>query len=258
MKKTFAIRIDLESQKGIKEGLPKLLKLFREENVKASFYLVMGGESNIFEVLKNSGELKTAGERRIKLWSLKEKLRMVLFPIDFTKKNKNLIKKILTEDHELGLHGWKHREWTRNLKKINLTKRLHQMISRYKRFFGVYPKSWTSPGFNINEKVLFELEKRGITHVSDFGEKKTFGKIKNIPMNILGENKMPFIEYWVGKGKTDEEIFEIFKKEIENKNFVSFYLHGMFEGRFKIGLLKKMVGELKKQNFESKRIIDIK
>nr|MDA3781162.1 hypothetical protein [Bacteroidales bacterium] len=78
MEKELIIRIDLESQKGISEGLPKLLKLFKKHKVKGSFYLTMGGESNIFEFLKNRGELKTAGERKIKLWSKKDKLRMLL------------------------------------------------------------------------------------------------------------------------------------------------------------------------------------
>ena len=67
---------------------------------------------------------------------------------------------------------------------------------------------------------------------------------------------MPFIEYWVGEGKSDEEIIEIFRKEIKEKDFVSFYLHGLFEGRFKISLLEKMIKELQKNKFKSQRIID--
>lgn len=257
MKKEFVIRIDLESQKGIRDGLPRLLKLFKKHNVKGSFYLTMGGESNIFEILKNRGKLKTAGTRNIKLWSFKDKLRMVLMPSDFVSKNKKTLKRILEEDHELGLHGWKHREWTRNLDKVNVKKRLNQMIYRYKRYFGTYPTSWTSPGFNINKSVLLELKNKEITHISDFDKRKDIGGIKNIPITICGKNRMPFIEYWVGEGKTDEEIFEIFKRELRGKNFVSFYLHGMFEGRFKIDLLEKMIIYLSNHKFISKKIVDI-
>lgn len=257
MKKEFAIRIDLESRKGIKEGLPNLLDLFNKYNVKGSFYLTMGGESNIFDILKNRGGMNSAGERKIKLWSFKDKLKMVFMPVDFASKNKRILKGVLKEGHELGLHGWKHREWTRNLDKVNIGKRLDQMIYRYEKYFGVYPRSWSSPGFNINKKVLLELKKRGITHISDFKEKKTVNGIKNIPITICGKSRMPFVEYWVGEGKSDDEIFDIFKKELRGKNFASFYLHGMFEGRFKIGLLERMIIYLKEQNFKSKRIVDI-
>lgn len=256
MKKKFVIRIDLESQRGIKKGLPKLLKLFREQKIKTSFYLTMGGESNIFEFLKNRGKLKTAGERKIRLWSLKDKIRMVLFPIDFVKKNKILLKRILQEGHELGIHGWKHKEWTRNLQNVNIKKRLNQAILKYQKYFKRKPLSWTSPGFNINQKIISELEKNGIRYISDFNKKEKFKDIVNIPITISSENKMPFIEYWAGEGKSDEEIFKIFKKDIQKQRFVSFYIHGMFEGRFKIGLLKRMIIELKKQKYKSKRIID--
>lgn len=257
MKKEFVIRIDLESQKGIQDGLPKLLRLFKKYKVKGSFYLTMGGESNIFEILRNRGQLKTAGERKIKLWSLKDKVKMVLAPVDFVKKNKKLLMQILNDGHELGLHGWKHREWTRNLNKVDVGKRLDQMIHRYKIYFGTYPKSWTSPGFNINKKVLLELKKNGITHISDFNEKKNIDGIKNIPITICGKNRMPFIEYLVGEGKSDDEIFDIFKKEIKKKSFVSFYIHGMFEGRFKIDLLERMIIYLTAIKFISKKIVDI-
>lgn len=258
MKKEFVIRIDLESQKGIRDGLPNLLRLFKKHGVKGSFYLTMGGESNVFEILGNRGKLKTTAERKIKLWSKKDKIRMVLSPIDFVKKNRQLLKKIISDGHELGLHGWKHREWTRNLDNVNLKARLKQMTSRYKEYFGKRATSWASPGFNTNKNVLRELENSGIYHISDFKEKQNFGKIKNVPINICGGNRMPFIEYWVAMGKSDEEIFEVFKKRIRGRKFVSFYLHGMFEGRFKIDLLEKMIIHLTAIKFISKKIVDIK
>lgn len=257
MEKEFAIRVDLESEKGISKGLPNILKLFEKHNVKGSFYLTMGGESNVFEILKNRGELKTAGMRKINLWSKMDKLRMVLIPIDFTKKHKALLKKIIIKGHELGLHGWKHREWTRNLNSVDVKKRLNQMTYRYKKYFGQRPVSWTSPGFNINKKVLVELERVKITHISDFDKKGKYGEIENIPINICGKNRMPFIEYHAGEGKSDYEVFQIFKDEIKDKKFVSFYLHGMFEGRFKIDLLEEMIIYLKEQGYKSKRIVDI-
>jgi len=48
----FSLRIDIESKNGIKNGIPALLKLLRKHNLKASFYLTMGGESNLFELLR--------------------------------------------------------------------------------------------------------------------------------------------------------------------------------------------------------------
>jgi peptidoglycan/xylan/chitin deacetylase (PgdA/CDA1 family) len=255
--KTFTLRIDLESDKGIK-AVPKLLDLLKKHKIKASFYLVMSGESNFIELLKYRGKMRSAGERKIKIWTLKEKLRMALLPKNFVRSNKKILKRVLDEGHELGIHGWKHRAWTRGFDKINTKKHINKAIKKYKKFFGMTPVSWSSPGFNINERVLKNLEEAGIKFISDFpGEQvKKYGAIKNIPLTIKGKNNMPFVEYWAGKGKTNQEILKIFKKEIKNKKIVSFYIHGLYEVRFKLNLLEEIFKFVKENKIKNKRIMD--
>jgi peptidoglycan/xylan/chitin deacetylase (PgdA/CDA1 family) len=256
--KTFVIRIDLESDKGICEGVPKILDLMRKYSVKGSFYLTMGGESNLIEILKYNQNMKSSSERKIKLWSLRDKIRIALFPKDFVKSNLKILKRIIDEGHELGIHGWKHRAWTRGFDKINHEQHIKKAIKRYKKLFGCFPDSFSAPGFNTNNKILEILEKNKIKYISDFsGESvKKIRGITNVPMTVCGKNKMPFIEYGVTIGKKDSEILKKFKREIKGKDFVSFYIHGMFEGRFKINLLEQIIIELNRQRFISRRIRD--
>jgi len=257
MVKTFTLRIDLESDKGIK-AVPRLLNLLKKYKIKASFYIPMGGESNILDLLRYRRRLKSAGERKIRVFSLLDKIRMILLPKDFVKANEKILKNILEEGHELGLHGWKHREWTRGLEKININDRIVKSKKKYIKIFKREPISFTSPGFNINDEVLEVLKKHRIKFISDFqGEKpKKYGKIKNIPMTILGENKTPIIEYLISKGKNDEEILEYMKKQIKEKKLISFYIHGMFEARFKLNLLEDIFKFIKNKKLNNKRIID--
>ncbi len=256
--KTFTLRIDLESDKGIREGVPRILDLLKKHKVKASFYISMGGESNLFEILKYRNKLKSSGERKIRIWKFKDKLRMILFPKDFVKDNKEILKRIIDEGHELGVHAWKHREWTRGLEKINIKNTIEKSIKKYKKIFNKNPISFASPGFNVNNEILEFLEKNNIKFISDLpGENpKIYGKIKNIPMTILGKNKTPIIEYLVSNRKKDEDILEIIKNDIEKKDLASFYIHGMFEARFKIKLLNEILRFINKEKIKVKRIID--
>jgi len=100
MKKTFTLRIDLESDIGIREGLSPLLDLLKKYNLKASFYLTMGGESGLFELLNYRKKLESAGERKIRLFSTLQKLRIAFLPRDFVKRNYKSLKRILEEGHE--------------------------------------------------------------------------------------------------------------------------------------------------------------
>jgi peptidoglycan/xylan/chitin deacetylase (PgdA/CDA1 family) len=256
--KTFTLRVDLESDKGIREGIPKLLDLLKKYNLKASFYLVMGGESNIFEILKYNKKMESSAERSIKVWSLTDKLRMAWLPKDFIKANKKILQRILDEEHELGIHGWKHREWTRGLDKIDIKEKINKAINRYNNLFGQKSISWASPGFNINDKVLSILEEEGIKYISDFsGEKpEFFGGIKNIPITICGDNRTPIIENLISQGKNDEEILESIKNETKKHEIISFYIHDLFEARFKLELLGEIFKFIKESKIKNKRIID--
>lgn len=258
MKKTFTLRVDLESDKGIKMGLPKLLNLLGKYKMKASFYLVMGGESNIFELLRYRKKLSSSGERKIRVWSLRDKAKMALLPKKFVRTNKKILRRILEEGHELGIHGWKHRAWTRNLNNIDIQKHILKAKNEYARIFNQQPISFAAPGFNTNRKVLEVLEKSGIKFMSDFpGDTLRFyGNIKNIPMTINGKNRMPIIEYLVGEGKKDDEILKIIEKEIKEKKLASFYIHGLFEARFKIGLLEKIFKYVRKEKIKTMMIRD--
>jgi peptidoglycan/xylan/chitin deacetylase (PgdA/CDA1 family) len=256
--KSFTLRVDLESYKGIKEGIPKLLDLLKKYNIKASFYVSMGGESNISDILKYRNKMKSSSERSVKIWSLKDKLRMVFMPRDFVKENLEVLKRIIDEGHELGLHGWKHREWTRGLDKINIEETILKSMKKYVLLFNKQPISWASPGFNVNDSVLKTLEENNIKFISDFfGEQaKVYGKIMNVPITIQGENKMPIIEYLTSKEKQNSEILDIIKKEIKKHEIASMYIHDLFEARFKLDLLEEIFKFINEEKIKSKRIID--
>lgn len=259
--KTFALRVDLESEKGISKGLPKILDLLKEFNFKASFYITIGGESNIIEFIRYRGKIPTSGERRIKVFSVKEKIQMVLLPMDFATKNRIILNRILEEGHELGIHGWKHREWTRGLDKINIKKTINKCIRKYKQFFGKKPISFATPGFNINNKVLDILDCSGLRIISDYEGEKPF-KIKgteiiNVPITINGKNNTPIIEYLFSIGLSDKEIYNYLIKEIEKREFSSIYIHDLFECIEKINLLRNLFNYLKKRKIKVSTIQEI-
>ncbi len=258
---SFTLRIDLESNKGIVLGLPKLLDLLNKYGFKASFYLTMGGESNVFEILKHRGKIPSAGTRSIKIFSFFEKIRMLFFPRDFVGKNLKIIKRILDEGHELGIHGWKHRRWTRALDEIDVGSELDLAFSRYELIFGTKAISFCSPAFRTNSKSIKLLGNKKIKVVSDFDSfnpvqlKKC--NFKNVPVTIKGKNNSPIIEYLVGEGKTDSEILNYIKKNIKKNTFSSMYGHGLYECIHKIDLIENLFIYLRDKEIKVKTILEV-
>lgn len=255
----FVLRIDLESDKGIREGLPKILDLLKKYNLKASFYLTIGGESGIYNILKYRKKLpKREG---LKIFSIFEKIRIILFPKDFVKENRKILMRILSEGHELGLHGWKHRKWSRGLEGININEDISKSIIKFKKIFDKNPISFAAPAFQTNKKVLQVLENNKIKVISDLqGTKKAKLKdfnIINVPITILGPEKTPFIENEVINRSSDEQIIKKIKKELIQKDLASIYIHGLYECREKIDLLESLFSWINKNNIKTKTIQEV-
>ena len=253
----FSLRIDLESNKGIREGVPKILALLKKYNIKASFYLAMGGESNLFELLRYRKKLP--GKRGVSVFSKLEMFRMIFFPMDFVVKNQKVLQKILMEGHELGIHGWKHREWTRGLEKIDVRKAVRKAVRRYINIFNMRPNSFCAPAFRTNNEVIKILSKEGIYVISDIEgiSPKKIKNLINVPITLKGKDNTPIIEFCIGEGLSDKEIFEKIVSEIEKKNYSSMYIHGLFECREKIELLEKLFKWLNENKIETKKIIEV-
>jgi len=258
-KRTFALRIDLESDKGIKKGVPKILKLLKKHKIKASFYVVMGGEANFFDFLRYRKAIP--GERKIKAFSTIEKIRILLFPRDFVKKNKKILKEIIDDGHELGIHGWKHRSWLRGFDKIDIRKHLVLAKNKYIKIFGKEPLSFAAPGFKTDKKVIKILEELGFKVISDLPGNKP-KKIKNkniinIPITIKGKNNTPIIEYLTSKNLKDEKILEKLKEKIKKKKLSIIYVHGLFESIKKIDLLEDLFKYIKKNKIKNESLFNI-
>ncbi len=255
---SFVLRVDLESQKGISKGLPLLLDLLMKHDIKASFYLTMGGESNPWDILRYHGNISGVGERGIRVFSLFEKLRMALFPVDFVGKNISVLKRILNEGHELGIHGWKHRRWTRGLDRIDIHSEVGLAIRRYVSLFGVEPRSFTSPAFRINKDVLSVLNDKGIKIISDLpgvSPSRVDGtEIVNVPITVVGRKNTPIVEDLVVRGYSDDKVLDYLKKEIKKKKLFVMYIHCLYECVNKLDLLDKLFEHVKEKKILTKTI----
>jgi len=215
----------------------------------------MGGESNLLDLIKYRKPMK--GERKMKVFSFLEKLRMALLPKDFVESNIKVLRRILDEGHELGIHSWKHRAWTRGIDQIDVREHIIMAKKRYSQVFNKKPNSFAAPGFVSNNQILRILEEEGFRVISDLpGEKvKRAGKgLTNVPITITGENNSPLIESLASKGLSDKEIIKKVEDEIQKRDLATLYGHCLFECIDKICVIEELLKFVKKKGFRIKRI----
>lgn len=259
----FALRVDIDTRKCLRKGVPILLDLLKKYKIKASFYIPVGGESTILELLRHRKN-EPPRETIPKLTKL-ELLRMIIAPKNFAEENKHILKRILREGHELGVHGWKHREWSCSLDKIDVDDRFSKMVKKYESLLGRKPRSFAAPDFKTNERVLQALDEFNFIVASDLEGDEPFhpkmGKITlkhvQVPITIKGENNLPIIEYLALKRRSDEEIVNTVIKEIERRKLATFYIHPSFEVLQKLDVLENILRYVHENDIKTETFLEI-
>lgn len=249
--KTFSFRFDIDSLADIEVGIPKLIELAKELDVRFTFFVNMGRsfrwsvvsgrwsakpetknlEPNSSLVAHHSSTLKKLG-----LWRT---IRTVVFNPNIGLSHKKILFKLLDDGHELGLHGgMDHPLWQwrlDSLSKDEINGLLEPAYDHFTRLFGK-PKGFASPGFKYNRYVLELVDDYGFEYASDMEGEGPFRpegfKHLQIPVNVIGPDKKPLIEHlWtsgIGKAEIEEKVTE----EVEKRDYAVIYGHPAVEGRF--------------------------
>lgn len=256
----FCLRVDIDSRFGLLNGVPKLLEALRKQDAKASFYVPMGGESTLPELLRHrGGERGAAGG--VKLPAL-EILRMCLLPRNFAEENITLLKRITDEGHELGVHGWKHRAWTRSLASINAAGHVALATRKFEELFGRKPKSFAAPAFKTSRTVLEALDAFGYSAAGDLEGDAPFKPVVGgkeyscvqVPITLKMPNTDPLIEAFSLQGMNDNDVVArvcgmIDELEARGK-LASLYCHDLFEGTAKPHVVEAVLAHVKMQGYE--------
>ena len=245
MKEAFSLRIDIDTYKDLKEGVPNVLNLLSRYNIKASFFCTMGWEGDIISVLRHrilyakKVKLPEVTAKKQLFSSYLEFLRCLFLPKKISKQAK-MLKKIVDEGHDLGVHAYIHTRWHNPTTK-NLTKEFNEMIKSYEEIFNKKPIGFASPLFTSSNELVRLIDKYGFLYASFLeGEKPFQPKINEkkcshiqIPVNIRF-GQIPPILYFSMQGLSQDAVAEktigLIDKKIRENGFASTYIHPVHEG----------------------------
>lgn len=170
----IALKVDIDTYEGLKEGLPALLDYFKAENIKASFYVSFGPDESgkaVKRVFTKKGFLKKMFRTNAaKLYGFKTMLYGTLLPAPLIGKSfPDIIKRITAEGHEAGVHAWSHVRWQDeldNMSAAQIETELDNAVAAYRELFGEEPAGFAAPAWKINEPALAALGKHNFKYLS--------------------------------------------------------------------------------------------
>jgi undecaprenyl phosphate-alpha-L-ara4FN deformylase len=189
----IGLKVDVDTLRGTREGVPRLTALLKSLGIGATFYFSVGPDNTgraMRRVFRKGFAQKVARTSVLKHYGLKTLMYGVLLPGPHIGRNAgDEMRRVRDAGFEVGLHTYDHVRWqdyvataTPDWTRIEF----ERGMNAFKDVFGQYPKSHAAAGWQINETGL-ELEREyGLDYASD-----TRGRAPFLPTLSAGRSTCP-------------------------------------------------------------------
>lgn len=267
MNKLIGIKVDVDTYKGMRKGVPILLDLFRKYNIRVSFFVPTGKDHTGWtakRVFTRKGFLKKAGRVGVlSTYGIKTLLYGLLLPgPEIARKSTGLLHEIIDRGHELGIHGHDHVYWHDHIKHLSDRKTREELVkslSTYREIIKKDPQSFAAPGWMINPYALCFFEENNFVYTSNTrGVSPFFPVMSDKSFKILEiPTTLPTLDEVVGVAGYDiETLVNLYMNSLKDGlNILT--VHTELEGNKWSNFLEMFIKKTLKEGFTFKRIIDI-
>jgi undecaprenyl phosphate-alpha-L-ara4FN deformylase len=170
----IGLKVDVDTLRGTREGVPRLMALLKKLKMDATFYFSVGPDHTgraLRRVFRKGFAQKVARTSVLKHYGMKTLLYGVLLPgPDIGREAGAVMRGVRDQGFEVGLHTYDHVRWQDNVAKASAAWtriEFERGMNAFERVFGQYPKSHAAAGWQINAHAL-ELEREyGLSFASD-------------------------------------------------------------------------------------------
>ena len=171
---TVAIRVDVDTRRGLDEGVPRLLELFRRNGVQASFFVTMGPDRSgaaIRRAWRPSFLRKMWRTNALRLYGVRTVLSGTLLrPRPVGAGAPELLRHVASEGHEVAPHGFDHVGWQDGMQRWDAARIRADMAAAagaFEAVFGTRPEASAAPGWRTTPDALVVQEEFGYRYASD-------------------------------------------------------------------------------------------
>ena len=170
----LGLRIDVDTYRGTRLGVPALCDSLARYGVKGSFFFSVGPDNmgrHLWRLLKPAFLFKMLRSNAAILYGWDILLRGTFFPGPIIGETlAGPIRRAADDGHEIGLHAWDHHAWQANIDSMAseaIFRHLQQGVQALTRICGKPPTCSASPGWKTNDCVLSQKERFPFKYNSD-------------------------------------------------------------------------------------------
>jgi undecaprenyl phosphate-alpha-L-ara4FN deformylase len=189
----IGLKVDVDTLRGTREGVPRLMALLRKLKVDATFYFSVGPDHTgraMRRVFRKGFAQKVARTSVLKHYGLKTLLYGVLLPgPDIGRSAGAVMRSVHDAGFEVGLHTYDHVRWQDYVATATAAwtrVEFERGVEAFERVFGFPPQSHAAAGWQINAHGLELEQEYGLRYASD-----TRGGPAFVPLLAGGRSSCP-------------------------------------------------------------------
>lgn len=170
----IALKVDVDTLRGTREGVPALLAMLARVRAEATFLFSLGPDHTGWALRRvfRPGFLKKVSRTSVvSNYGLRTLMYGVLLPgPDIGRKGAAEMRAARAAGHECGIHTWDHVYWQDNVRERDAAWTRRQMQSAFDRFveiFGEAPPTHGAAGWQMNDEAFRQIDDWGMVYASD-------------------------------------------------------------------------------------------
>ncbi len=170
----LGLRIDVDTFRGTRDGVPELCRILEARDIKATFFFTVGPDNmgrHLFRLLRPTFFHKMLRTKAGNLYGWSILFRGTLWPgPQIGKRLSSTIRMAADAGHEIGVHAWDHHLWQMKVDRLG-TRGLHNQINQaydcIAKIIGRDPDCSAVPGWRCTDEVLNLKESFPLRYNSD-------------------------------------------------------------------------------------------
>jgi len=170
----LALKIDVDTLRGTREGVPRLVELLRRHGAGATFLFSVGPDHTgraIRRVFRPGFVGKVQRTSVVQHYGMKTLLYGTLLPgPDIGQRAGSIMRNVRDEGFEVGVHSWDHTKWQDGVDAADAEWTGRQMLLACERFTEIFkedPRAHGAAGWQMNLHALRMSQALGFDYCSD-------------------------------------------------------------------------------------------
>jgi len=162
--KHLALKVDVDTLRGTREGVPRLVELLERRGAGATFLFSLGPDHTgraIRRVFRRGFLRKVSRTSVVEHYGVRQLLYGTLLPgPDIGRRCGELMRRVAKGGFEVGIHSWDHVRWQDHVQRKDLAwtrREMQRAVNRFVEIFGLPPRTHGAAGWQMNSNA-YRLE----------------------------------------------------------------------------------------------------